>query len=152
LLAPPGLIPNRLDVPGFLSPGLWGVFALKIVKLACVVLLGMFLVGCNNTDDPTDADGDVAAALPTGSGTATLSWDAPTTTTEGMALTNLAGYRIYYGTERTDLTQTVQLSNVATQTYVIDDLGSGTWYFAVRAVTSTGVESALSDIVSKTIS
>ena len=30
-------------------------------------------------------------------------------------------------------------------------LASGTWYFAVRAVTSVGVESALSDVVSKTI-
>jgi hypothetical protein len=34
---------------------------------------------------------------------------------------------------------------------VIDDLGSGTWYFAIKAVASTGAESALSEIVSKTI-
>ncbi len=38
------------------------------------------------------------------------------------------------------------------QTYMIENLGQGTWYFAVRAVTSAGVESALSNIVSKTIS
>ena len=31
-------------------------------------------------------------------------------------------------------------------------LGQGTWYFAIKAVTSRGVESALSNIVSKTIS
>ena len=54
---------------------------------------------------------------------------------QGAALTNLAGYRIYYGTERT-ISPRVQLSNVGTQTYVIEDLGAGTWYFAVRAVTS----------------
>jgi len=34
---------------------------------------------------------------------------------------------------------------------VIEDLGSGAWYFAIKAVTGTGVESALSDVVSKTI-
>jgi hypothetical protein len=125
---------------------------LKTVNLACVLLMGMLLSGFHNPDDPSASDGDVAAALPTGSGTATVSWDAPTTTTAGAALTNLAGYRIYYGTTRTDLTQTVQLPDVSTQTYVIDDLGAGTWFFAVRAVTSTGIESALSDVVSKTIS
>jgi hypothetical protein len=37
------------------------------------------------------------------------------------------------------------------QTYAIAHLGTGTWYFAIKAVTNTGVESALSDIVSKTI-
>ena len=84
-------------------------------------------------------------------GTATLSWDAPTTTTSGAALQDLAGYRIYYGLKAEDLTQTVQLAGVGLQTYMIENLGQGTWYFAVRAVTSQGVESALSNIVSKTI-
>ena len=87
-----------------------------------------------------------------GNATATLSWEAPTTTTSGSALTDLAGYRIYYGISASALSQTVQLNSVGVQTYVIDNLGQGTWYFAIKAVTSAGVESALSDIVSKTIS
>ena len=70
----------------------------------------------------------------------------------GLALTNLAGYRIYYGIKRSDLSGTVQLNSVGLQTYVIDNLGQGTWYFAIRAVTSMGVESPLSNVVSKTIS
>ena len=86
-----------------------------------------------------------------GTGTATLSWQAPTTTTDGEALTDLAGYRIYFGMNADDLTQTVQLTGLGLQTYAIDDLGSGTWYFAIKAVTTAGAESALSDVVSKTI-
>ena len=50
-----------------------------------------------------------------------------------------------------DLTQTVNLAGVGLQTYVIDGLVTGTWYFAITAVASTGVESARSDVVSKTI-
>jgi len=88
---------------------------------------------------------------PPTSGIATLSWQAPTTDTNGAPLTDLAGYRIYYGTSATDLTDTIQLTSVGLQTYVIQNLASGTWYFAVTAVASTGVESALSDVVSKTI-
>jgi len=34
---------------------------------------------------------------------------------------------------------------------VIDNLSAGTWYFAVRAYNSSGVESANSAIASKTI-
>lgn len=91
------------------------------------------------------------SAPPPTSGIATLSWQAPTTDTNGAPLTDLAGYRIYYGTSATDLSDTIQLTSVGIQTYVIQNLASGTWYFAVKAVASTGVESAFSDVVSKTI-
>ena len=88
---------------------------------------------------------------PPTSGTATLSWLAPTTDTDGAPLTDLAGYRIYYGTSAAALSDTIPLTSVGLQTYVIPNLAPGTWYFAVKAVASTGVESALSVIVSKTI-
>jgi ABC-type oligopeptide transport system substrate-binding subunit len=123
-----------------------------MVKLAGVlVLAASVLAGCHQ--DPTGVSTVSAGTSATnkGSGTATLSWQAPTTNTDGAALTDLAGYRIYYGMNADDLTQTVQLTGLGLQTYVIDDLGSGAWYFAIKAVTSTGVESALSDVVSKTI-
>ena len=123
-----------------------------MVKLAGVlVLAACVLAACHQ--DPTGVTTVAAgtAATNKGTGTATLSWQAPTTNTDGAALTDLSGYRIYYGMNPDDLTQTVQLTGVGLQTYVIDDLGTGTWYFAIQAVTSTGVESALSAIVSKTI-
>lgn len=123
-----------------------------MVKFAGVLALaGCVLVGCHQ--DPTGLSTVSAGTSATnkGSGTATLSWQAPTTNTDGAALTDLAGYRIYYGMNADDLTQTIQLTGLGLQTYVIDDLGSGAWYFAVKAVTSAGAESALSDIVSKTI-
>ena len=123
-----------------------------MVKSAGVlVLAACVLAGCHQ--DPTRVSTVSAGTSATnkGSGTATLSWQAPTTNTDGAALTDLAGYRIYYGMNADDLTQTVQLTSVGLQTYVIEDLGSGTWYFAIKAVTRTSVESALSDVVSKTI-
>jgi ABC-type oligopeptide transport system substrate-binding subunit len=123
-----------------------------MVKLAgFLVLAACVLAGCH--EDPTRVSTVSAGTSATdqGSGTAALSWQAPTTNTDGAALTDLAGYRIYYGLNADDLTQTVQLTGLGLQTYVIDDLGSGTWYFAIKAVTSAGAESALSDVVSKTI-
>jgi len=123
-----------------------------MVKLAAVlVLAACVLVGCHQ--DPAGLSTVPAGTSATnkGSSTATLSWQAPTTNTDGAALTDLSGYRIYYGTDAEELSERVQLTSVGLQTYMIDGLGTGTWYFAIKAVTTTGVESALSDIVSKTI-
>jgi uncharacterized lipoprotein NlpE involved in copper resistance len=124
-----------------------GVCTLKTKKLCFALLVALFtLVGCHSSDQS-----NTAQSVPSGNGTATLSWEAPTTTTSGSALTDLAGYRIYYGISASDLSQSIQLNTVGVQTYVIDNLGQGTWYFAIKAVTTVGVESALSDVVSKTI-
>ena len=123
-----------------------------MVKLAGVLgLAACVLGGCHQ--DPTGVSTVPAGTSATnkGSGMATLSWQAPTTNTDGAALTDLSGYRIYYGTDAEELSDSVQLASVGLETYVIDGLGTGTWYFAIKAVTSTGVESALSEIVSKTI-
>lgn len=64
---------------------------------------------------------------------------------------DLAGYRIYYGSSPENLGHSVQINTIGLQTYVIDDLQAGTWYFAVMAVASNGTESSLSTVVAKTI-
>jgi hypothetical protein len=85
-------------------------------------------------------------------GNATLSWIPPTQNEDGSALTNLAGYRIYYGTSASNLNQTINLTNPGLTRYVVENLSGGTWYFGIRAYSSNGAESAMSAIASKTIS
>ena len=85
-------------------------------------------------------------------GNATLSWIPPTENEDGSALTNLAGYRIFYGTSAANLSQQINLNNPGLTRYVIDNLSGGTWYFGIRAYSATGTESAMSAIASKTIS
>lgn len=84
-------------------------------------------------------------------GSATLSWTPPTLNTNGTALTNLAGYRILYGTSPTSLTRTVQVANAGISRYVVENLASGRWYFSVRAYTTTGAESASSSTANTTV-
>ncbi len=86
-----------------------------------------------------------------GTGSADVSWAPPTTNTDGSTLTNLAGYTIYYGTSPGSLTQKVEITNVGLTDYLISGLSSGTWYFAVTAYTSSGSQSSLSNVASKTI-
>lgn len=92
----------------------------------------------------------VAMAAPV-LGTAALLWTPPTQNTNGTILTNLAGYRVSYGTSPDALPQTIQVANPGVSSYTIGDLTSGTYYFAVRAYTSTGAESANSNVVSKIV-
>jgi hypothetical protein len=92
-----------------------------------------------------------ATPTPT-TGTATVSWVAPTQNSNGTALTNLAGYNVYYGTDSASLSQKAEVSNAGATDYAVSGLTSGTWYFAVTSYTSDGVESARSPLSSKTIS
>jgi hypothetical protein len=84
-------------------------------------------------------------------GTATLSWSAPTENADGTPVTDLAGYRVYYGTSPGDLSQSIEVSGAQTTTYEVENLPAGTYYFAVAAYNTSGVESAQSNVGSKTI-
>jgi hypothetical protein len=90
-------------------------------------------------------------AVGAGGGSATLSWTPPTENNDGSSLTNLAGYEVRYGQNRDNLDQTVQLNNPSLTSYMVENLGSGTWYFAVVAVNAAGATSTLSNTASKTV-
>jgi hypothetical protein len=85
------------------------------------------------------------------SGSATVTWSAPTQNTNGTPLTNLAGFHIYYGTSPSNLNQSVQLANPALTSYTFNSLPSGTWYFSINDYTTAGVESAVSSVASTTV-
>ena len=84
-------------------------------------------------------------------GTATVTWSAPTQRVDGSPIGQLAGYRVLYGKGSRDYDHTVELNTTGINRYVLEGLGSGTWYFAVQAITSDGLTSAPSREVSKTI-
>ena len=105
------------------------------------------------------SDGKDSASLPAFSftvtqgatGSATVSWTPPIQNTDGSPLTTLEGYRISYGTNAGALDTTIEITNVGLTSYVIDNLSPGTYFFAVKAFTTNGLESDLSNIASKTI-
>jgi hypothetical protein len=105
-------------------------------------------------------DGTGRASLPAFSinvtalanGTATVAWTPPTERSDGTALTDLAGYRIYYGSSSNSFENVIEVNNVGVTTFVVDNLPTGTWYFAVSARDSSGAESGLSSPATKTIS
>src|SRR5262249_25591330 len=95
--------------------------------------------------------GGTVASNPPSTGSATLDWTPPTENADGSALTNLAGYTVYYGTSPTNLTQSVKIANPGLSAYTMTNLAAGTWYFAVSSYSSSGAESVRSGIVSTRI-
>jgi hypothetical protein len=84
-------------------------------------------------------------------GSATISWTPPTTNTDGSPLTNLSGYRVYWGTTAGSYPNSETLPSPGLTSHVVTSLVPGTYFFVVTAVNSLGGESAFSEPASKTI-
>jgi hypothetical protein len=105
------------------------------------------------------SDGQATTSLPAfgitvtavATGSATLSWTPPTQNTDGSPLTNLAGYRIYWGRSQGNYTNSTTLNNSGLTSYVVDQLTPGTWFFVATSLNSQGAESSFSNSASKTI-
>jgi len=88
------------------------------------------------------------ATASSASGSAALSWAAPTENADGSPVTDLTGYRILYGTSPTELTKSVDVAGARSTTYVLKGLDSGPYYFAVVAYNSMGLDSRYSSLAS----
>ncbi len=136
--------------------------------LSAVTLLALGATGCGggggesaSAEPPPPANGGGGGGSSsssggggggTGTGSASLSWVAPTQRTDGSPFSDLAGYRIYYGTTPNSYQNTVNVQGAGMTRYVVENLSQGTWYFRIAAVDSAGTESAPSNSASKTVS
>ena len=82
--------------------------------------------------------------------TATLNWTPPTQNMDGSPITNLAGYKVLYGSSSGQYSQALSVTAATITSVAIEALEAGrTWYFTVKAVNAAGVESDFSNEVSK---
>ena len=136
----------------------WAAFSVTTGKLSGTPAAGD--AGTTSSIVISVSDGTATASLAafkitvnaaTATGSATLGWTPPTTNSDGSLLTDLAGFRIYYGNSSSNLNQSMTISDQAATSGTVSGLGAGTWYFDVKSYTASGAESAASPTVSKTI-
>ena len=92
----------------------------------------------------------VATAI---SGSANITWQAPTARMDGSALASseIAGYILYHSDSGTsNLTELASLTS-AELGIQVDDLSAGAHYFAVRTIDSIGLQSSMSSTISVVI-
>jgi hypothetical protein len=82
-------------------------------------------------------------------GTALLSWLPPTERVDGSPIGELGGYRILYGEASGRYDRVIAVNDPGITSYLVEDLGPGTWYFALVAITSDGIASTRSNELSK---
>jgi len=88
-----------------------------------------------------------------GGGKATLHWESPTVNTDGSALNDLAGFRVYHGRDRLLTKANAQRVDIdkASTSHVLESLPLGLHFFAVTAVDASGNESEFSEVISTDI-
>ena len=105
------------------------------------------------------SDGTASRSLPafsitvsqTALGNVTLSWVAPTQNADGSPLMDLAGYKIYYGTNSQSYDHEIRIDSPGITTYVVDNLVADTYFFAATSFNSSGIESAYSGEAVRTV-
>ena len=74
----------------------------------------------------------------------TVSWTPPTRNADGSPLTNLAGYKIYYGTVSGEYNEIIDVNSAGMTSYSIDGIAPGTYFLVMTSVNSDDVESVYS--------
>lgn len=87
----------------------------------------------------------------TSDGSMSFTWLAPTTRTDGTALINLAGFKLYMGTAPANYTRIVNVGSPGATSMVVSNVPAGTWYAVATAYDTDGLESAWSGQVSKAV-
>ncbi len=81
----------------------------------------------------------------------TLSWTPPTENEDGSALTDLAGYKIYWGNTPGNYTKSARIDNPGISSYVVENLPAGRLEFVATSVNSAGIESDYSNPMTKVL-
>jgi len=108
------------------------------------LILGLLFGGCGGgSSSGTNVTGGSGGTGGTG-GTIILDWDEPTTSADGAALTDLAGYKIHYGIASGTYGHSIDVGNVTT--YTLRGLMKGQIYYAATtAYDSSNNESGYSN-------
>jgi len=84
-------------------------------------------------------------------GSTTLSWTVPIENENNEPLTDLAGYNIHCWAAANQYANMIHVDDPATTSVVIEELPSGTYNCAISAVNADGGESAISNVVAKSV-
>lgn len=78
-----------------------------------------------------------------------LSWVAPSAREDGtgMSLSEIAGFRVYYGAQPGDYSDTIEINDHTVVQLALASIPAGTYYVAISTVDTGGRESALSSEV-----
>ena len=135
----------------------WAAFDSATGRLSGQPLLGDIGMFSSITISVSDGKATTAMAAfsvevtQTALGAMTLSWTPPTQNEDGSSLSDLAGFKLYYGTSAGNYSHQVLIDNPSVSIYMIENLVPDTYYVVATAFNAAGIESAYSGEAVKTI-
>lgn len=122
-----------------------------IFHLITILVIALALTACT-PEESTGESNTASSNAGITSGTTesvTLSWTAPATRSDGnyLSLNELAGYKVYMGSTADDLAERLDLNDNQATGATIDNLETGSYYFAVSAYDQDGLESGFSQVI-----
>jgi len=117
---------------------------IKQISMTIIITLILAMAGCGGGGSGGSGGGGstVSTITTISTGSVSLSWNIPTINADGSPLSDLAGYKIYYGTSSGNYSNSVDVGNNVGAS--VSSLPSGTWCFAVTAYDTSNNESAYS--------
>lgn len=128
---------------------------MKLIISFLAVPLLIALSGCGggtgtSTHSATSPNGNATSG--TTDLNARLTWQAPTTESDGVTpLNDLAGYKVYYRYDGAAYGAPIDIGNTTSYTVDLRGVRAGTYYFAVTAYDRDGNESLFSEEGQKTV-
>jgi hypothetical protein len=143
----------------------------KLRYTMMLISLSAAVAACGGGGGGGGSSGGTVGTSPEGAdvdgGYAVLTWEAPVTREDGECLSDLAAYRISYGLapgvydkaevvnvsemSSSETGRTTECGSVKSYTFLVENLDTASWYFAVQAVDTAGKASAYSNEVVKTV-
>ena len=119
----------------------------KLYQLLLISILLSALTACGGGG--ASSKHSTANQNPNANGRVSLAWSPPSTRSDGsfLPINELAGYKVYMGTSRSNLSQLVDLNDEAINNYTVSNLPAGSYYFAVSAYDMDGFESGFSQVI-----
>ena len=123
-------------------------------KILTVFLISFLISACNSEENYglDGSSGTAGGGIVQGAAIA-LSWTAPYEREDGtpISMSEIAGYRVYYGTEQGDYTEQVDVADSSTMEVTLNNLSTGTYYVVVTTYDMDGRESGYSEEVVKKV-
>ena len=107
--------------------------------------------GTTSTTDSSSSSNTSSPSGTTATGAISLSWTAPVARADGtpLSLSEIAGYRVHYGTSSGKYTSHVNITNGSLQSATVNGIPVGTYYVAMSTYDASGLESSYSPPVLK---
>jgi len=106
-----------------------------------VLILGVAACSAGSGPDPAPSGNKIDPPASGAEKSVTLNWSPPAVNTDGSPLTDLSGYKVFYGTASRQYGSALSVPDPLVASAVIDGLAPGHWYFSIKSVSASGAES-----------